>query len=590
MIKRNFIVNKNYLGFLGVLILSCLSVACNKGDSDNDNKEVVSEQENILFHGGPILTMKDMSPNYAQAVLVQDGRIKFIGNLNDAMKLKSNNTKIINLKNNMLLPSFIDAHSHVYNVGLQQVVANLYPQPDGTTTDIASLIRTLKDWEQKNEQFIQETSGWIIGNRYDDAQLSEKRHPTADDLDQVSTTRPVIVIHQSGHIISLNHVALKLLGIDEHTKDPEGGVIRREENSQIPNGILEETAVIAPRNAAFGKIPITKMQDIAKGGLKTYIQNGYTTVQEGRADKSTAELWKSLANKGPLDIDVVVYPDIVIEREYMKTNGSSLSYHNRLRIGGGKISLDGSPQGKTAWLSQPYLIPPEGRDKDYKGYPTYSDATVQEAVNLAYQNHWPLLAHANGDAAIDQYLNSLENANKAFGQQDRRSVIIHAQTMRDDQLDRAKKLGVIPSFFPAHTFYWGDWHKNETFGPERASRISPTGTALKKGLLFTAHHDAPVIPPNSIRVLDTAVNRTTRSGEVLGVNEKISPYIALKTMTDWAAYQYYEEKEKGTLEVGKLADFVILDKNPLTIPENQIKNIKILATYKEGKNIYQALK
>ena len=579
-------MSKSYFYFFCVLLLSSFNVGCN--DTDSEKSEVALEQENILFYGGPILTMKGMSPGYVQAVLVQNGRIKFTGGIDDAMRLKSNNTKIINLKNNMLLPSFIDAHSHVYNVGLQQVVANLYPSPDGTTNDLASLIQTLKEWEQKNEKFIHETSNWIIGNRYDDAQLKEKRHPTADDLDQVSTTRPVIVIHQSGHIVSVNHVALKLLGIDENTKDPDGGVIRRVQHTQIPNGILEEAAVIVPRNVAFSKISISKMRDIAKGGLKVYIQNGYTTVQEGRSDKNIAELWRDLADKGQLNIDVVVYPDMIIEREYMKKYGSSLTYHNRFRIGGGKISLDGSPQGKTAWLSQPYLIPPEGRDKDYKGYPSYNDNTVQDAINLAYQNHWQVLAHANGDAAIDLYLNALENANKVFGLQDRRSVIIHAQMMRDDQLDQAKQKGVIPSFFPAHTFYWGDWHKNETLGAQRANRISPTGSALNKGILFTIHHDAPVIPPSAIRVLDTAVNRTTRSGDTLGVDERISPYIALKAMTDWAAYQYYEEKEKGTIEVGKLADFVILDKNPLTIQSDKIKDINVLATYKEGENIYQA--
>ena len=213
---------------------------------------------------------------------------------------------------------------------------------------------------------------------------------------------------------------------------------------------------------------------------------------------------------------------------------------------------------------------------------------VQNAINLAYEKHWQILAHANGDAAIDQYLDTIAVANQKFGLLDRRNVIIHAQTIREDQLDRAKDLGLIPSFFSLHTYYWGDWHKHETLGPERANRISPTASALKRNMIFTEHHDAPVIPPKNMMVIDATVNRTTRSGDVLGEDQKVSPYIALKSVTDWAAYQYFEDKDKGTLEKGKLADFVVLDHDPLKVPSQKIKDIKILATYKEGRLIYQS--
>ena len=566
------------------LLLSPLLFGCasNPIQSQNTNK-----QDSQLFFGGPILTMQGSSPHYVEALVVEHGRIKFAGDLKQAKKLSEKTTTSINLNNTTLLPAFIDAHSHVNSVGLQQTVANLYPAPDGTVSDITSLIQAMKDWQAKNTAFIQATSGWIIGNGFDDAQLNEKRHPTADDLDQISKTNPIIILHQSGHLATVNHKALELLNIDKNTPNPSGGIIRRKAGSQEPNGVLEEATVFSAMATAFKQVPPDLMQNMAKIAIQAYIKNGYTTVQEGRADAATSELWRHLANTGELKIDLVAYPDAMNEKDYMLKHGTSTTYQNHFRIGGVKISLDGSPQGKTAWLTQPYLIPPEGQDKNYRGYPAYSQQTVQDAINLAFAQHWQILAHANGDAAIDQYIQSIASATQKYGLEDRRNVIIHAQTMREDQLDRAKELGLIPSFFSLHTYYWGDWHKHETLGPERANRISPTGSAIRKGMIFTEHHDAPVIPPRNMRVIDATVNRVTRSGDVLGEEQKVSPYIALKSVTDWAAYQYFEEKDKGTLEVGKLADFVVLDKNPITIPSQYLKDIKILATYKAGQVIYQ---
>ena len=569
--------------------LTALTSCATLSKPQQTNAPTETTQSNMLIHGGSIITMQGMTPQYVEALVVENGRIQFAGDLKQAQKFKNKNTQLIDLQKRILLPGFIDAHSHLNSVGLQQTVANLYPEPDGDVSDIPSLIHALSKWQQQNQAFIQATQGWIIGNGYDDAQLKEKRHPTATDLDQVSTTQPIIVLHQSGHLASVNHKALELLKINKNTPNPTGGIIRRKKNSQEPDGVLEEAAVFSAMATAFSKVPPEIMQNMAKTALKTYIKNGYTTVQEGRADAGTSELWRSFANIGQLDIDVVVYPDLMNEQAYMLKYGSSLQYQNHFRIGGVKISLDGSPQGKTAWLTKPYLIPPEGQTKDYRGYPAYPDQKmVQNAINLAYEKHWQILAHANGDAAIDQYLDTIAVANQKFGQLDRRNVIIHAQTIREDQLDRAKDLGLIPSFFSLHTYYWGDWHKHETLGPERANRISPTASALKRNMIFTEHHDAPVIPPKNMMVIDATVNRTTRSGDVLGEDQKVSPYIALKSVTDWAAYQYFEDKDKGTLEKGKLADFVVLDHDPLKVPSQKIKDIKILATYKEGRLIYQS--
>ncbi|MEG0170389.1 MAG: amidohydrolase [Acinetobacter sp.] len=543
-----------------------------------------------LFYGGSILTMEGMQPKYAEALLVRDGKILFVGSKQQAERLADTQVQYINLNNKTLLPSFIDAHSHVNMVGFHQMVANLYPMPDGSVSDINSLVNVMNTWKTQNPTVIKTMGGWILGNGYDDAQLSEQRHPTATDLDRVSKDQPVMILHQSGHLASVNHKALELLNFNQNTPNPEGGVIRREANSNIPNGVLEESALFTAIGSIFKDVPPQVMFQIAQKGIDAYVKNGFTTVQEGRADQGTTEMWHALAKQNQLPIDVVSYPDITTSQEYMLKQGSSRQYDHHFRIGGVKISLDGSPQGKTAWLTQPYLVPPEGKDKSYKGYAAIKDdQQVNQYINLAFKQGWQVLAHANGDAAIDQFIGAVKDATAKQGKADRRSVLIHSQTIRDDQLDQLKALDIIPSFFSLHTFYWGDWHRQQTLGEVRAARISPTATALKKQLIFTEHHDAPVVPPNSLMMLDATVNRVTRSNDVLGADERISPYMALKSMTDWAAYQYFEDQHKGTLTQGKLADLVILDQNPLTIPSREIKNIQVLATYKEGNLIYQKL-
>lgn len=564
---------------LAVAVSGCMSI-----------KSAQQQSTEKLFYGGSILTMEGMQPKYAEALLVKDGKIVFVGSKQQAERLANTQVQYINLNNKTLLPSFIDAHSHVNMVGFHQMVANLYPMPDGSVSDINSLVNVMNTWKTQNPAVIKMMGGWILGNGYDDAQLSEKRHPTASDLDRVSKDQPVMILHQSGHLASVNHKALELLNFNQNTPNPEGGVIRREANSNVPNGVLEESALFTAIGSIFKDVPPQVMFQIAQKGIDAYVKNGFTTVQEGRADQGTTEMWHALAKQNQLPIDVVSYPDITTSQEYMLKQGSSRQYDQHFRIGGVKISLDGSPQGKTAWLTQPYLIPPEGKDKNYKGYPAIKDnQQVNQYINLAFKQGWQVLAHANGDAAIDQFIGAVKDATLKQGKADRRSVLIHSQTIRDDQLDQLKALDIIPSFFSLHTFYWGDWHRQQTLGEARAARISPTASALKKQLIFTEHHDAPVVPPNSLMMLDATVNRVTRSNYVLGADERVSPYMALKSMTDWAAYQYFEDQHKGTITQGKLADLVILDQNPLTVPSREIKNIQVLATYKEGNLIYQKL-
>ena len=182
----------------------------------------------------------------------------------------------------------------------------------------------------------------------------------------------------------------------------------------------------------------------------------------------------------------------------------------------------------------------------------------------------------------------VEKANDEGNLSDHRTVMIHGQFTRKDQVERLKKLGIFPALYPMHTFYWGDWHKDSVAGPERAKNISPTGWFLKNNVHFTIHSDAPVTFPNSMRILDSAVNRVTRSGQILGKEHQLSPLNALKAITIWGAYQHFEEHMKGSIEVGKQADFVVLDSNPLKIPRVKIKDIKVLKTINDDKTIFSS--
>jgi predicted amidohydrolase YtcJ len=539
----------------------------------------------MIFQGGNIITVNELQP-HAEAVAVRAGRILAVGYRDEVLKLRGPNTKVVDLGGKTMIPGLIDAHGHVFATGIQALSANLLPPPDGAGVDIVSLQRLLKDWAAKN-QTATDKVGWIIGFGYDDSQLKEQRHPTRDELDQVSTTLPVVIVHQSGHLGVMNSKGLEVAGYTAASKDPEGGVIRRRKGSQEPDGVLEEAAWFASLGKVLGKVGPAESVAILKAGTELYASFGYTTAQEGRGTPDGIATMTATARQGGLKIDVVVYSDIIGAASTIKAPLWSRTYSNHLRVGGAKINLDGSPQGKTAWLTKPYFKVPAGQKDDYLGYPAMTDEQAVAYVDKAFANGWQILAHNSGDAATDQFIKAVRAAEKKYGRADRRPIAIHAHIARPDQVDAFKELGITPSFFPMHTFYWGDYHRDSVFGPERGSNLAPTGWAMERGMVFTSHHDSPVAKPDSMRVLDATVNRVTRSGQVLGPQHRVSPLVGLKAQTIWSAYQHFEEKTKGSIEVGKLADFVVLDQNPLTIDPLKIAGIKVLETIKEGTTVYR---
>ncbi len=542
-----------------------------------------TEFADSIYVGGDIITVNDQQPT-VEALAVKEGTILAVGDKVDILKLKDNNTQMVDLAGNTLIPGFIDAHGHVFNTGVQALSANLLAPPDGNVTAIAGVQDALKAWAKLPQNAQLDV---IMGFGYDDSQLKEQRHPTRQELDEVAKDVPVIIIHQSGHLAAVNTKALELAGLTAESKDPSGGKIRREKDGETPNGVLEETAFFGLLIPLFSKLDAQDNEIIFNAGVELYSRFGYTTAQEGRASNDAVTTMYNAANKGKLLIDVAAYPDIQIAQDSLKPPYYSKEYMNGFRVAGAKLNLDGSPQGKTAWLTKPYLVPPEGLDADYTGYPSLSDEKAAGYIALAQQNGWQLLTHVNGDAAIDQLIKGVKASEAKHGVPDRGFVAIHGQTTRKDQVKSFKELGIFPSFFPMHTFYWGDWHMDSVLGGERAQNISPTGWARELDMIFTSHHDSPVALPNSLRVYSATVNRVSRTGREIGPEQRVSALEGLKAQTLWAAIQYKEEANKGSLEPGKLADMVILSDNPLTIKPEDIADLEVLATIKEGRTIYQ---
>jgi predicted amidohydrolase YtcJ len=546
----------------------------------------LAQSADRIWTGGTIITMEDEAMR-AEAIAEDDGKIVAVGTRAEVMKLKGRNTEVIDLKGRTLLPGFVDAHGHIFLGGLQALSANMLAAPDGEVKDIPSLIQTLKDWHAANAAAV-EKGGLIIGFGYDNSQLAELRHPTKEELDQVSTDLPVVIVHQSGHIGSVNSKMLEIMGLSADSKDPEGGVIQRKPGTTEPNGTLEETAFFPAVGVLFKSAGPEGLKLFIREGAKLWARFGYTTAQEGRADPSVSKLIAEVGAAGGFDNDIAIYPDVLVDRDFIASSHSR-TYLNRVRVAGAKLTIDGSPQGFTAWRDKPYYDPVGNYPEGYSGYAAANAEQVFSAIQWAAENGVQIMTHSNGERSSDLLIAALSAAQARFpAAHQSRPVLIHGQFLREDQVDSFKTLGVIPSLFPMHTFYWGDWHLEHTVGPVDGQNISPTGWVRKRDMIFTSHHDAPVAFPDSMRVLDATVTRRSRGKEqVVGPDQRVDVITALKAMTIWPAYQHFEEDMKGSLKVGKLADFAILSADPTAVDPETIDQIKVTETIKEGRTIYR---
>ena len=535
-------------------------------------------QADRLWVGEHIITFDDAHAN-ATAVAIEGERIVWVGRRED---WRGDARQTVELGERALLPGFIDAHGHLSFSARTANLANVASPPVGAVGDIASLQAILRSYIAERGIAPGE---WVVGIGYDDSLIEEQRHPDRDDLDAVSDTHPIALIHVSGHLATANSLALERAGINKDTPDPLGGVIRRRAGGE-PNGVLEETATAAVRFSVMGGGDLSAADIHAALGI--YAGHGITTVQDGAASVAELERFAEVADTDGLALDVEVYL-AAMDPQFRLPEGRVLGeYQNRVKLSGVKLFLDGSPQGKTAYLSEPYLVPPPGKDAQYRGYPMVPQAFVDAQVARFATANVPMLVHCNGDAAAEMLLDALDRVGESAPLGDHRTVMIHAQTVREDQIDRMAALGVVPSYFSAHTFYWGDWHRDSVLGPERARRISPTRSTLARNMPFTVHNDAPVVPPDMIRLVWATANRLTRSGQVLGEAQRLDTLEALRAITANAAYQSFEECCKGTLTPGKQADLVVLSRDPLSMPAADLLDLDVAETVSRGATVFIA--
>ncbi len=534
----------------------------------------------VAFTGGEVITMDD-TDRIVTAFGVEGDRIAVVGTDEEVRAwAERRGAHEIELGGRTVLPGFVDAHGHYPGEGMFDVAVDLNAPPIGDVETMDDLVARLTARASEVPE-----GDWVVGMGFDDTLVDERRHPTRDDLDRVSTRHPVAVSHISGHLAVVNSIGLERLGFDASTPDPEGGVIRRRDGSTEPDGVLEEMAMM----------PLTPMLVPGFGDALTMFRSageralsqGVTTVQSGLTDPNLVRILDWMSWLGFIPVRMIVWPDTQGGDAWVAGDFEPPDWDvHQMRVGAVKIVADGSIQGYTGYLSEPYHVPPED-DPTYRGYPRVAREELFELVDRYHAAGLQLAIHGNGDAAIDDILDAIEAAQQKNPREDARHIVIHAQMTREDQLDRMQALGVVPSFFSLHTFYWGDRHRTIFMGPERAAQMSPAKGALDRGIPFTIHCDAPVVPMEPLRLVWAAVNRKTRSDFVVGEDQRIPVMAALRAVTATPAWQHFEEGDKGSIEAGKLADFVVLSDSPLDRPDT-IDEIVVLETWLGGERVYLA--
>lgn len=524
-----------------------------------------------LYYNGDIITMEE--GKQAEAVLVNGGYIEKTGTKEELLAQAGEDVRLRDLKGCTMMPAFIDPHGHFMNYAVGLLQASL-----AGCRNFEEIEKRISDYIRDNHI---EPGKWVICRDYDHNSLEEKAAPDKKVLDRAAPDNPLMIKHQSGHMGVFNSLGLERLGLTVDSPCPPGGRYAIE-NGEL-TGYMEENAFMESQK----KVPMNSAEELTDAILKAqevYASHGIATAQEGMMVNEMAGLYQYIVEQKLLKLDIVGYADMENGNQLISTFGVD-GYVNHFRIGGYKIFLDGSPQGHTAWMLEPYVNDKEG----YCGYPTLTDEQVVGRVSRAWREGRQLLAHCNGDAAAKQLIHAFQKVKETMPKQEElpnRPVMIHAQLLRVEDLDGMKALGMIPSFFVAHVWHWGDVHI-ESFGLARASEISPAGSAQRRGMCYTFHQDAPVIEPDMLETVWCAVNRITKNGVKLGAEECVSPMDALKAVTIHGAYQYGEEDAKGSIREGKKADLVILDRSPLKTPLMEIRDIQVLETIKGGNTIFK---
>lgn len=535
----------------------------------------------VVYSNGSILTMEGDAPGYAEAVAVKDGKIAFVGDRAGALAAVGNAT-MVDLKGRTMLPGFIDSWGHFTLLAQQTLGVNLAYFSDKPPHDKADVIALLKAAAPFN--------GWIIGYGYFATLLSDGALTLAD-LDAAFPDVPVMVSTLSTLTGQVNTAGLAKLGITPDTKAAQPGQIVKDPATGKLTGELLFSPFLAAHATAVG--PVSQAQTLKSFSAAEALlaAQGYTTVQSYQLVPEEVANLRAAFEQGVMSLDVIGMPSVSdaasakVVQDADWTWGAYSQGDHGLKIPGYQVATDAAPQLRLAAFTKPYLDT-TGFPDGWKGM-LLPQEMVEHWIGYAYANDIQVFAYSNGDAGIDLSLAAFEKAIAASGKgDDRRSLIAHSYFVRPDQLATYKKLDLGISMMPPHLMLYGD-QLMKLLGPDRATMESPMASAIAAGLRSTMHCDCPSASPSVMEAIWTAVTRTTLSGEVLGPQERVSPYEALLGVTRNVAFTYREEGLKGTISAGKTADLVILDGNPLTVAPDEIRNIRVVETIKRGKTLYR---
>ena len=529
----------------------------------------------LIVINGRVETM-DANNSVVQAVGIRNGRIAVLGTNNDVIAERHGGTTVIDAKGKAVLPGFIEPHNHMVGYSTNLLEVDVRTPPNRNISDIVDRLR--------ERASITPPGDWIRGRGYDDTGLQDMRHPTRNDLDAASTEHPIAIVHNSGHMLAANSTALEKAGIHDETPDPAGGRIGRFPASGEPDGMLYETA----QGLVHQLLPTYTEGDVRTGFVQAqdeYLRRGITTIHDASVSNARGvdimHTYHQAQREGFLKFRVNMF----IQWEYLKDSNFAWQTGGGdewVRVAGCKIVSDGSIQGITAALREPYHC-----DPNEQGWLIYEQDELNDIVMTLHQRGYQIATHANGDAAIDAILAAYENALRAIPKVDHRFRIEHCQVCVPEHISKMRDLGVIPNFFPNHVYYFGDRHRDRFLGPDRVTHLDPIGSAIQAGIRPLLHSDCPVTPVNPLFCIQNAIARVTSSGKVLTEAERVATREAISMMTVNAAYGAFEENVKGSLEIGKLGDLVVLNHDPFQEAAHELGQIESAATVVGGQVMYQ---
>ncbi len=525
-----------------------------------------------------VITVDDENPR-AEAFAIKNDKFIAVGANSDIQKLIGNKTIVVDAQGKTVTPGFIDAHLHpspVYPVGSLLRRVDVSPANVKTMDELINALREKAKITPKGQ--------WIFGTRYQDTKLG--RHPTRWDLDKASTEHPISISHSSGHVSVVNSLALKNAGITKNTPDPPGGAFDRDKDGR-PNGICRERAASLAREGS-PPLPIPIEEEKLEGYrlcFRNYLSKGITSIGDASRTSSSMPFYQKLINRGLPTVRIYnmlgsSYLSRMEDLHILRGFGNEW-----LRLGAIKIFHGNSLSGRTCWLYEPYdTINPETGKKDYYGIPP---ARSQEELDtLIYDIHkagFQIACHSNGDREIDMVLNAIEKALKKLPRKDHRHRIEHGSVTNRKILRRVKKLGVVLAL---HSYVYEHGDKMEEYGPKRWPMMHPNRSAIEMGIVVAGNSDSGVSAAYPMLRIQSMVTRKTAEGKVYGPEQKVSVEDAIRIWTMGSAYASFEEDVKGSIEVGKLADFVILSQDPTKVPPDTIKDVEVEKTYVGGKLAY----